>query len=69
MKNEEIAKKMINYLKKNKYKKFDRLLLKQKNNEELWDILLENPIITEYYLENEPPFNMNKLNISIQKNN
>ena len=67
MKDEKIAEKMIMYLKKGKYGKFDRMFLKYRNNEELWDNLLQNRIITAIYLEQTPPENMNKLSISIQK--
>ena len=54
MKNEKIAEKMLMCLEKSKYGKFDRLFLKNRNNEELWDILLQNPIITEDYLHWQP---------------
>ena len=67
MKNEKIAEKMLMCLEKSKYSKFDRLFLKHRNNEELWDILLQNPVITEDYLKWQPPENMDKLSISIQK--
>ena len=67
MKNDKIANKMLMYLEQNKYRKFDRLFLKNKDNEELWKILLSNPLITDNYLKWQPPENMAKLSIAIQK--
>ncbi len=67
MKNEKIAEKMLMCLEKGKFGKFDRLFLRNRNNEELWDILLQNPIITDDYLKWQPPENMDKLSITIQK--
>ncbi len=67
MKNEKIAEKMLMYLEKGKLNKFDHLLLKNRNNEQLWDILLQKDIFTDNYLIFQPPNDMDKLSITIQK--
>ena len=65
MTNEKIAKKMQEYYIKKKYKGYNRLFLRNRNNEELWDILLRYIDTGEISLPGL--YNMDKLSIPIQK--
>ncbi len=61
--NEKLANKMIMCLEKSKEGKFDRLVLKNRNNEVFWDFLLQHHkylvwLVSEY---------IDKLSIAIQK--
>ena len=60
--------KAINYLNKEKYGKLSRLLLKNKDNEELFDILLNNFMFVKIYLGNSLiDETFSKLGINVQK--
>lgn len=64
----EIAEKIMTCFNKEQYGKFDRLLIKNRNNEELFDILLQNHTFAEYYLVYQPDdVIFQKLSIPIQK--
>lgn len=68
MNNKRLAEKIMTCFDKEKYGKFDRLLVKNRNNEELFDILLQNTTFTEYYLVYQPDdVIFQKLSIPIQK--
>lgn len=68
MNNNKIADKAINYLNKEKYGKLSRLLLKNKDNEELFDILLNNFMFVKIYLGNSLiDETFSKLGINVQK--
>ena len=68
MNNNKIADKAINYLNKEKYDKLSKLLLKNRDNEELFDILLNNFLFVNIYLSRNFISDVfSKLNIEIQK--
>ncbi len=68
MNNNKIAEKAINYLNKEKYGKLSRLLLKNRDNEELFDILLNNFMFVKIYLGNSLiDETFSKLGINVQK--
>lgn len=50
MNNEKLAKKIIAYILKGKYKKVDKLLIRNGNNEELFNILLQDTTFRRNYL-------------------
>lgn len=68
MNNNKIADKAINYLNKEKYDKLSKLLLKNRDNEELFDILLNNFLFVNIYLSRNFISDVfSKLSIEIQK--
>lgn len=68
MNNNKIADKAINYLNKEKYGKLSKLLFKNRDNEELFDILLNNFLFVNIYLSRNFISDVfSKLSIEIQK--
>lgn len=68
MKKQELAKKIMKYYSEDKYRKANKLLIKNKDDKELFDFLLQDIIFTNQYLKfemNETIFQ--KLSESIQK--